>query len=490
MEVLHSARKLIKRIPPFALAAALLLSGCGGAKTTTIPITTSSEEARAEFISGRTLVENLRYLEAHEYFVQATEKDPRFALAFLYTAQTSASPAEGQRFFRRAVELAPHVSEGERLMILARQAGINDNREKQITLVEQLVESYPKDKRAHWLLGLAYNNDRLDARVAEMKKAIKLDQNFAPAYNNLGYLYFNQEEYKKAEKAFSKYIKLIPDEANPYDSMADLYTGMGQLEKANEFYAQAFERNPQFTVSLRNIARNQVFLRRYSQARDNLRRALDLEQTNNDRIEDLLLLGRSYMYEGHFPEALESFDEALAMAKKANLPQRIMQMHYSKWAIHWHLGDLEKADEMQVVLGADLETYDYIPAFLNNVTKAMFGIKVLMAISHDDPAGAHRIIEDFQAALADDDQGGQEAYHSAMLAVLYYQGDYQAAIEHAQQGEPASAFLFYYQALAHKQLGQIDEARQLLDKVVNWNRDTDLYPLIREEAIQALADLK
>lgn len=490
MEVLHQARKLIKRIPPFALAAALLFTGCGGAQTTTIPITTSSEEARADFITGRGLVENMRTLEAHEYFVQATEKDPRFALAFLYAAEISKSDAEGQRFLRRAVELAPHVSEGERLMILARQAGINDNRDKQIELVEQLVETYPKDKRAHWLLGLAYGEDRGKERVAEMKKAIKLDQNFAPAYNNLGYLYFNQEDYKKSEKAFGKYIKLIPDEANPYDSMADLYTGMGRLEKANEFYAQAFERNPQFTISLRKIAINQMLMRRYSQARDNLRRVLALEQTNNDRIADLLLLGRSYVYEGRFPEALKLFDEALVMGKKANLPRRILQMHYMKWAIHWHLGDLERADEMQAVLAADLETYDYIPAFLNDVTRAMFGVKTVMAISHDDPASAHQVIEDFQADLADGDQEGQEAYHSVMFALLYYQGDYAAAIEHGEQGDPDSAYLLYYRALAHEQLGQIGEARKLLDKVAHWNKDSDLYPLIREEALQTLADLK
>ena len=489
MEVLPRARKLIKETLPFTLGAALLLAGCGGAEAI-IPITTSSEEARADLITGRALAENLRHLEAHEYFIQATEKDPRFALAFLYAAQTATSAAESQRFLRWAVELAPQVSEGERFMILANQAGLNDDRERRIGLMEQLVEKYPKDKRARWLLGLTYGEDRSDESLREMKKAVRLDQNFAPAYNNLGYLYFNRDDYKNSEKAFSKYIELIPDEANPYDSMADLYTAMGQLEKANEFYAQAFERNPQFTFSLRKIALNQVLMRRYSQARDNLRRALDLEQTNNDRIADILLLGRSYMYEGRFAEALEPFDEALAMAKKANLPQRILQMHYMKWMIHWHLDDLEKADEMQATIEVDLETYDYTPAFLNDVTNALVVVKTLMAISHDDPATAHRVIEDFQADLAEADQDGHEAYHSAMFAVLYYQGDYQAAIEHAEQGDSDSAYLLYYRALAHKQLGQIDEARKLLDKVAHWNQDTGLYPLIRDEAVQTLADLK
>lgn len=489
MEILHRTRKLLKTSRTYVLWVALLSAGCGGAEAT-IPITTSSEEARADLISGRALTDNLRLLEAREYFAQATEKDPRFALAFLYAAQTATSAAESQRFLRRAVELASQVSEGERWMILAQQAGINDDRDQRVVFMEQLVEKYPKDKRAHWLLGLAYGNDRSDESLAEMKRAVKLDQNYAPALNNLGYLFFNKGEYKKSEKAFNKYIQLIPDEANPYDSMADLYTAMGQLEKANGFYAQAFERNAKFTISLRKIALNQLFLRQYDQARDNLRRGFDIEETNNDRLADMLLIGRSYMYEGRFAEALQSFDEALALAKKANLPTRILQMHFSRWMIHWHLGALGEADEMLAAIEVDLGNYEYTPAFFNYITNGLVMVKTLMAISHEDPDAAHQVIEDFHADLADDDQGGQKAYHSAMFVVAYYQGDYQASIEHAEQGGQDSAYLVYHRALAHRQLGQIVEARKLLDKVAHWNKDSDLYPLIRDEAVAALESLE
>ena len=50
--------------------------------------------------------------------------------------------------------------------------------------------------------------------------------------------------------------------------------------------------------------------------------------------------------------------------------------------------------------------------------------------------------------------------------------------------------MYYHRALAHKQLGQIDEARQLLDKVAHWNKDSDLYPLIRDDAVAALESLE
>ena len=41
-----------------------------------IPVTTTSEEARALFLKGRELSERLRGTDAHDYFLQAVELDP------------------------------------------------------------------------------------------------------------------------------------------------------------------------------------------------------------------------------------------------------------------------------------------------------------------------------------------------------------------------------------------------------------------------------
>ena len=54
-----------------------------------IPVTTSSKEALAEFLEGRTLVDNLRLTDAIPHFQKAVAQDPGFALAHLYLAQTA-----------------------------------------------------------------------------------------------------------------------------------------------------------------------------------------------------------------------------------------------------------------------------------------------------------------------------------------------------------------------------------------------------------------
>ncbi|MGH7550603.1 MAG: hypothetical protein ACREK3_07580, partial [Gemmatimonadota bacterium] len=62
----------------------------------TIPITTSSEEARDLYLQGRDLAEKLRALDARPLLDQAVQKDPTFASAYLLLATTAPS---NQEFF-------------------------------------------------------------------------------------------------------------------------------------------------------------------------------------------------------------------------------------------------------------------------------------------------------------------------------------------------------------------------------------------------------
>ena len=75
--------------------------------------------------------DKLRFAEARRHFELAVERDSEFALAQYYLALNATTP---QAFFdrlNRAVALASHASEGERLVILALQAGANADPEKQ-----------------------------------------------------------------------------------------------------------------------------------------------------------------------------------------------------------------------------------------------------------------------------------------------------------------------------------------------------------------------
>src|SRR5437867_1718989 len=121
-----------------------------------IAVTTSSEEARKEYLAGRDLQEKLRITDSIQHFDKAISLDPNFALAELNRAGVSPTAKEFFEHLKQAVALGDKVSDGERMLIQATEAGANANPTKQKEILERLVATYPNDERAHFNLGGYY----------------------------------------------------------------------------------------------------------------------------------------------------------------------------------------------------------------------------------------------------------------------------------------------------------------------------------------------
>ena len=76
-----------------------------------IPITTSSEEARALYLKGRDLAEKLRATDARRFYEQAVAKDKNFALGLRRPGE---HVGHDQRVHRRGDEGGGLVVEGQR----------------------------------------------------------------------------------------------------------------------------------------------------------------------------------------------------------------------------------------------------------------------------------------------------------------------------------------------------------------------------------------
>ena len=88
-----------------------------------IPITTRSDEAREEFLQGRDLADRLLAAESLQHFDKALSIDPEFASAELARANSSPTAKDFFDHQKKAVALAGKASEGEKLLILANEAG-------------------------------------------------------------------------------------------------------------------------------------------------------------------------------------------------------------------------------------------------------------------------------------------------------------------------------------------------------------------------------
>ena len=284
-----------------------------------IAISTASQEARADFLEGRSLAENLRLEDSREHFRRAIARDPGFALAHLSLANSSPTGTEFFEHLGHAVALADKVSPGERLMIRGAEAGANADPAGQLELYRRLVADHPKDERARFLLGNAYfGRQEYQNAIAEYRRATEIAPDFAPAYNIVGYAYRTVGRYDDAETAFRQYIRLIPGDPNPYDSYAELLMKTGRFEESIAQYRKALEVNPQFSPSYIGIASNLMFQGKYDASRAEARKLYDAARSDGDRRAAMFAATVTYIEEGKTDLALAELDRQYALGQRTD----------------------------------------------------------------------------------------------------------------------------------------------------------------------------
>jgi tetratricopeptide (TPR) repeat protein len=79
---------------------------------------------------------------------------------------------------------------------------------------------------AHGRLG------KFDLQLADYEKALELDPNYAWAYNNLGYFYYEQKEYDKAVYYYKSAIEKDDSLINPYKFLTECYLETDKYDDA------------------------------------------------------------------------------------------------------------------------------------------------------------------------------------------------------------------------------------------------------------------
>jgi tetratricopeptide (TPR) repeat protein len=306
----------------FMITALVLIEACSKKEDENkIPVTTSSEEASADFLKGRALFEKLRGQESLTFFESALEKDEDFALAYYYHSLSSPSAKGFFADLGKMVPLADKVSEGEKLIIFGLKAGVDGDQKTQEEHLTKLVELYPDDERAHNQLGQFYfGQQKFQLAVDHLKKATEIAPDFSLSYNTLGYSYRNLGKFDNAAESFVKYIELIPDDPNPYDSYAELLLKEGKYEESITQYQKALSVKPDFVASYVGIATNYNFLAKYEDAREQCGKLFDIAKNTGEKRIALFAKVVSFVTEENTEMALEELQNQYAIAEEINDP--------------------------------------------------------------------------------------------------------------------------------------------------------------------------
>jgi serine/threonine protein kinase len=225
------------------------LTGAGGQSLAKKP--TSDSEAYQLYLKGlfhwnKRTIDDLK--KAVEYFNQAKEKDPSFALAYAglaitYSVIPSNSPTAKQEAKEfdikakaaalKALELDSSLAEVH--AVLAQDKVNNWDFAGAENDFKRAVELNPNYASAHqWYSELLSRLTRHDEALAEIKKAYELDP-FSPAVNmNLGLRYVETRRYEEALAQFKKTNELAPDYPMAHMFLGFTFEEKGMFEEAIE----------------------------------------------------------------------------------------------------------------------------------------------------------------------------------------------------------------------------------------------------------------
>jgi len=441
------------------------------ADTGKLPVTTQSDEARKEFLQGRDLSERLLAQDSISHYDKAIAADPNFALAELGRATSSPTAKEFFDHLNKAVAESSKASDGERLLILATEAGANGNTAKQKECFDKLVSSYPNDERVHFNAGGYYFAQQdFPKAIEHYKKATELAPNYSPAYNILGYAYRQVGDYANAEQAFKKYTELIPNDPNPYDSYAELLLKMGRFDESISQYQKALSIDPKFMASHFGASGDYMYMGKPAEANAELQKILDNPRSDGDRR--LAMFGMTVvdLDAGKIDQAIKEIDKQYDLGAKTNDSAAMSFDAQVKGNLLAEQGKYDAAKEqyaraLKIIedsnLGQDLKDNTELFHHYNLAT---------VAAGKKDFDTAKKEQAEFQkGAEAKNNALQVKQAHELAGIIALAQKQYDPAISQLQQSSMQNPRNLYRLCQAYQGKGDSDKAKDFCGQAANFN---------------------
>ena len=450
-----------------------------------IPITTASDEARKEFQTGRDLSERLLGQESLQHFDKALALDPEFAAAELGRANNSPTAKEFFEHLKKAVALAPKASNGEKLLILANQAGANGVVEIQKEYLDQLVAAYPNDERAQFTLGNYYFGQQdLDEALEHYKKTSELSPNYSQVYNLMGYCLRQKGDYANSEQSFKKYIELIPNDPNPYDSYAELLLKMGRYDESVAQYRKALSIDPHFNASRFGISADLMYSGKPQEAAAELQSMAD--GARNDGELRTAYFGMAVLASdgGKYDQALAAMDKEYAVAEKKGDQASMAADLQAKGNIMMQMGKYDLAGKTFDQSLKLIEDSNLSPEIKNNSTLLHHFNMAAVAIAKKDLAGSKSHAAEFgKGAEATKNPAQLKQSHELAGRIALAEKDYGKAVAELQQANLQNPQNLYRLSQAYRGQGDAVKAAEYLKKTAEFNSLPALpYAFVREKA--------
>ena len=220
--------------------------------------------------------------------IEPLNSDAHRLIADAYIKLNKLSYAE--ETYRKAIELKPGYWDNYyRLGLFYLRTGSLDKAEKYL---QKAVELSPLNYRLYRDLGTAYFlMERFQKAISAYSRSIDIEPNSA-SYSNLGVLYSDQKDYRKASKNFEKALELNNRQYVLWGNLAVCYSHLSDerhkskltFEKAIQLAEQKLKVNPNDARVMTSLADYYIRVGQSEKSGSLIRRALILSPNDIDMV--------------------------------------------------------------------------------------------------------------------------------------------------------------------------------------------------------------
>lgn len=289
------------------VAAALAITLAGGEREKLTKHHTEDTEAYELYLKGRYQLTRLTdegFIKARDYFQQAIDRDPKYALA-------QAALADSYVVLGGWNVLTPHDAFPK-----ARDAAI-----KALQLDQALAEP-------HTTLGMVSFAYDWDWKVAEkeFKQALQLNPNYSDGYQMYSYYLTATSRFDESLANMQRALELDPMSLSKVLGVGEILNYMGRTDDALKQYQEALDREP--NSGFAHWALGNVYVQRqmYEDAIAEYKKAIPLSGSSPDEPATLAF---AYAKSGRRKQALDVLEELKKRSEHSYVPATLIAATYA-----------------------------------------------------------------------------------------------------------------------------------------------------------------